>query len=260
MFCVYHFFYLIVFGWLFHHTTIMPLLAGERLNQSVKASLALCGAEGNRSYMLIRDECVYAKSWSLMYGLKADCPEKPICVGGRHPECSMMLWSEEDGFTDLEAEKLADVCVCTVMKGLDSRGPCFQIQQMPRSRTTSKEEEFHQFGLMIQTCMDQNMGRPPSAVSFDNHGSFALVNAALLGLLDDGMMQGVPFFQDCLIGEKLPVPCFPCRVLKHQGVTPIFGVNDPLHVQKAQFVHTLSNKWFWIFLIVIGQERADICR
>lgn len=42
---------------------------GRELEQAVRSSIALLDAESNRAYMLIRDECVYAKSWGLLYGL-----------------------------------------------------------------------------------------------------------------------------------------------------------------------------------------------
>lgn len=172
--------------------------------------------------------------------------DKPICVGGIHPDNAKIVWSEDLGFPDLDPALLADVCVCSVMKRLDCKGHIFQIQQTPRKRVTSKEDEFLEFGKLIETCMAQNFGHPPAAVSYDNHGSFALVNAALLGIGRAEDAAGVPFFQDCTSSPALQIPMFVCRVLYHKGSCPMFGVNDPLHVQKVALL--LVRKCLDVFL------------
>ena len=52
--------------------------------------------EGTRSYMVIRDETVYSKSYNMLYGLSEDMP---CVVGGVHPSHSKLFIDEQQGIT-----------------------------------------------------------------------------------------------------------------------------------------------------------------
>lgn len=108
---------------------------------------------------------------------------------------------------------------------------CFSICQK-RTRVTSQETELKEIGTILQSCVLQNSGKPPAAVAYDNHGSFALVNKALLGLMDAESLNEIPFWESC-VSHNLGLPLFVCKVCKFEDTYPIFGVNDPLHVQKV---------------------------
>ena len=204
--------------------------------------------------MVVRDETVYSKQWGLLFGLMPEHPGHPVAVGGCHPDSSRLLWNDADGsFPDLAPDMLADVCVCTVIKSLNSKGHCYCVQQMPRKRVTTKVDEFFQIGQILEECVKSNVGLPPASLAYDNHLSFALVNSALLGLVHMDDLEGKPFFSKCTLGERISMPMFPCRVLRFEGAYAIFGVNDPLHVQKASacLIGMVYDVFYWFMMFYV---------
>lgn len=175
-----------------------------------------------------------------MYGLLESDPDAPVCVGGIDPDHSLIRASSKDGdgepvFQDLEAEKLASISVSTIIKRLDTHSHSFQIQQVPRSRTTSAEEEFSEVGHILNQCISCNGGLPRMAIAYDGHGSFEILNATLLGL--NPKVDGIEFFDKCVTRLDVSIPLFGCQALFFEDTYPVFGSIDAKHIQKAFWCH-----------------------
>lgn len=70
---------------------------GDQLVEAIKNAIdCLQNVEGSRSFMLIRDETVYSKSFNMLYGLSEDMP---CVVGGVHPSHSKLFIDENKGIT-----------------------------------------------------------------------------------------------------------------------------------------------------------------
>ena len=184
--------------------------------------------------MLVRDEVCYSKQWNLMYGLLEDKPDTPVCVGGIAPDYALLPYDEETGFPHLSADHLASLNVSTVLKPTNSRGPLWQIQQIPRGHKTDKHQEFQDMGTICIKCCEQNNGIPPSVIAFDGHGSFETLNCALLGLVpeDELAIGSIEFWEKCTTNMPMSLPLFACKTLFF-GETPVFGSLDPKHCQKV---------------------------
>lgn len=207
---------------------------GEQAGQAVRSAIRLLDSVKTPEYMLVRDEVVFAKQWGVMYGLVPD--GAAVCVGGMVPHA--LIRPDSDGnFPESEVKdsNLASLTVSTCLKPLNQRGNLFQVQQMPRSRTTTSEQEFQEIASLLQRCSDENFGNPPSVIAFDGHGSFYHLNATLLGLTDDARGRSAyEFFQQCSTFISRPLPLFSCQTLWYQNSIPVFGTLDPKHIQKAR--------------------------
>ena len=116
----------------------------------------------------------------------------------------------------------------------DRRGHVFQVQQLPRQRATAKDEEIVLMGQILEACVQQNSGRPPCCIAYDNHGSFLKLNCCLLGLMSQEDCKEVPFFKDCVPHPTPLIPLFRGRTLRYgKDGFAIFGCSDPRHIQKA---------------------------
>ena len=205
---------------------------GEQLDQAVAAAIKLLDTAQSSSYMIVRDEVVYAKQWQLVYDLVEE--GKPTCVGGMAPDHCLIPPREDDTFPTVKAEHLASVCVSTCLKPLHTRGQLFQIQQVPRHRLTNQDEEFAEVATILDRCAQQNFGVPPTAVAFDGHLSFERLNATLLGLTKDSVGESShAFFQKCTAYIRHKLHLFPCQTVWYENKFPVFSTLDPKHIQKA---------------------------
>ena len=164
---------------------------GERLVQSAASALSCLQLEGTGNYMLIRDECVFSQSFSLLYGLLEN-PKDPIVVGGVHPQHSRL---HPEALEDQKSENLAPVSVCTVVKALDRRSDCFLIEMVPRRHNASAMDELQAMGRLVESCIEGNHVIPPLALATDNHKSFAMITRALLGVLPPSQLAEATFWK-----------------------------------------------------------------
>ena len=135
---------------------------------------------------------------------------------------------------ELNKDELSTVSVCTCLKRLDTGGHPVQIQQIPRKKATTAEEEFMEIGLLSEAIVKANRGVPPLAYAYDNHLSFSIANSFFLGQLKPAEYADVPFFRECRPMQKDPnIPLFPFRTMVFRSEHPLHAVNDPKHVLKA---------------------------
>lgn len=160
-------------------------------------------------------------------------PQSAYVVGGRHPDKSFLQMVKGQQL-DLPKADLAQVHCCTIVKHIDTLGSVYQVQQTPRLRVSSASHELSQFAEMFKASVT-GMGCPPLCVAADNHGSFTMVRELFLGILHKEKYADLPGFCDLEpAAKKIPVPLFPFRHMNYLSEeTPVFGCNDPLHVQKA---------------------------
>lgn len=122
----------------------------SELTDSCRKAIVLLDQEGQASYMVVRDEVVFSKTWSLIYGMLPD-PSKGAVVGGQYPH--HLLPREDDRTaTAMDPGQLAEITVCTVLKRMDRRSGCVMVQMMPRSHKVTAKEEFHAMGCLLQSC------------------------------------------------------------------------------------------------------------
>ena len=115
--------------------------------ESARDAVCLLSREASRSYMVVRDEVAFARSYNLIYGLDPESPQTAHVVGGAHPGMGKVVRGEE-GFP-LEKDRLAPISVSTCLKTIDKRTNLFQIQQIPRQRITNMDFEFQEIGLIM---------------------------------------------------------------------------------------------------------------
>lgn len=122
---------------------------GYALVESARAAIECIGREGSQAYMVVVDETVFSKGHHLLYGLLPNAPHK----GGIHPKHSMLECKEgEEKIPPLEKEHLATISLCVGLKTVDQRGNLFQIQHIPRQRVVDSVGEFHNMGLIAESC------------------------------------------------------------------------------------------------------------
>ena len=170
--------------------------------------------------------------FSVFWGYSCFCYSLLICV---HIVSTCLYYFHLFVVVFLRFVSLKSVCLrlCPCVR-LDRRGHTFQVQLLPRSRTTSKEEELKLFGEILHECVMQNT-KPPSVVSYDNHGSFEFVNRCLLGY-PPKEAENFAFWKGCIPDPLMQViPLFRGRLLRYGPDGPVvFGCNDPKHVLKAR--------------------------
>ena len=129
---------------------------GADLVEGAAAALDSLGQEGQRGYILVRDETVFAKSFSLIYGLVKGEPQQGIVVGGIHPKHSMIRAGadvSEGQPLILDKDTLSTISVVTAIKRIDKRGDLFELQHLPRNKVVDAEGEFRAFGELAQACV-----------------------------------------------------------------------------------------------------------
>eukprot|EP00442_Polarella_glacialis_P000348 CAMPEP_0115155298 /NCGR_PEP_ID=MMETSP0227-20121206/67810_1 /TAXON_ID=89957 /ORGANISM="Polarella glacialis, Strain CCMP 1383" /LENGTH=895 /DNA_ID=CAMNT_0002566345 /DNA_START=132 /DNA_END=2816 /DNA_ORIENTATION=+ len=216
------------------------LAFGDQLLQSTGSAISLLGAEGSRRYMLVRDETVYARTFSVVQGINRQDPSISCVVGGAHPGHALIQCGPDiDIASRVQEAELAQVTVVTCAKRLDRRTDLFQVQVVPRSRVTTAIEEFSEVGLISAACVASNHGFPPMCYAYDNHKSFSQLDSFLLGVLPLECSRDVEFWKSCVASEKLDLPCWEYRVMKYNGQFALFGCNDPKHVAKASSTRLL---------------------
>ena len=111
-----------------------------QLVDSARAAIGCLQLEGRPSYMLVRDEVVFAKSYNLLYGLQG---EEPLVVGGIHPGHSRISREamSEDSLSD---EFLASICVSSCLKGIDKRSRSLGNVSPMRTSSFKKWESWQQ--------------------------------------------------------------------------------------------------------------------
>ena len=122
------------------------LAQGDQLEKSAATALDCLGLEGSNHYLLIRDETAFARTFNLVYGLRED-PKEPAIVGGSAPDHALL---EPGDQKSLPKEHLADVSVCTVLKGLNKRGDCYMVQMTPRKHKTTAEDKLCSIGEILE--------------------------------------------------------------------------------------------------------------
>lgn len=135
------------------------LAEGKQLVGSTQVAVERLNCEGRRNFMVVRDECAFARAYSVVYGLDPDDVTAPLIVGGAHPGCGLVR--RADAPQNLEKEKLATLSVATCLKGLDRRTDLWQVQQVPRLRVTNMDYEFEEIGRVAQACSLTNHIKPP---------------------------------------------------------------------------------------------------
>lgn len=126
------------------------LASGDQLVTSAAKGIQCVGQEGLSGYMVVRDETVFSKTYSLVYGLHPDDPTQGHVVGGMWPEHACIPMG--DGCPDLAESRLADVTVATAVKSVSKKDDLFMIQMQPRSHSVTAREEFEAVGEILQSC------------------------------------------------------------------------------------------------------------
>lgn len=124
--------------------------SGQQLTDAAASAIQCVNQEGRCGYMLVRDETVFAKTFSLVHGLDARDPSKPCVVGGKWPDKAIL--PSDDSMPSLPEEDLAAVTVCTAVKSVDSKDNLFVIQMQPRGHGISAQEEFEAMGEILMSC------------------------------------------------------------------------------------------------------------
>lgn len=76
---------------------------------------------------------------------------KPCIIGGAYPEFAMLDASTDLKLTD--RKHLASITVSTILKRLDTRGDCYQVQLTPRHRSGGTAlHEFKELGEIANAC------------------------------------------------------------------------------------------------------------
>lgn len=137
------------------HSSDLPFFFGasdEVLIDGCNKAVNALGLEGQSQYMLVRDEVVFSRTWSLVYGLLED-PCRGAVVGGRIPEHMVPSrnFENEEEPTILDPSLLADVTCCTILKHVDRAGGVC-VQMLPRSHKVSAADEFESMGHVLQGC------------------------------------------------------------------------------------------------------------
>ena len=122
-----------------------------------------------------------------------------------------------------------------MLKGIDSVGGGYQIQQLPRRRLVDADLELHAMADVLDCCVKGAGDRPPLCLAMDCHGSFHKVHDMLLGILPLSEFCDLPMLKNChLSSSSLRVPCFPFRHLVYKDEDrPMFPCLDPKHILKA---------------------------
>lgn len=160
----------------------------------------------------------------------------PIVVGGAHPTHSQIEIDVDEDFVG-DNEHLARLSMSTCIKHIDRLGGCVQVQQIPKLKTGTADEEFQEWGQLLSSCVLANQGHPPVALAYDGHLSFHKLNQFLLGQLPRHAYHAVPFFGECSVAAAPSIPLFGFKAMKFRPqskqASAIFGCLDPKHILKA---------------------------
>lgn len=125
---------------------------GSALTESVSRALSNLLLEGTSEFQVVRDEVVFCKTWSLVYGLLPDASQ-PAVLGGMFPNHMVPVQEgEEESMAKRDKKDLAPIVVCTVVKPVNRKGDCYCIQMTPRSHKQTAADEFHEMGEILQAC------------------------------------------------------------------------------------------------------------
>ena len=163
--------------------------------------------------------------------------EEPMLVGGADPEHSWLRLA--DHAENPPKENLAQVVFSCVVKGLTSRGPCWDVQFLPRKHKQSNchTHLFH-IGELLDACVKANNGYGPLVVAQDAHGNHSRVIAFCMGLATAELSSeaaGCPFWHLCSFESVGVHPFWPFQQLEYglKSKKFLFITLDAAHVQKA---------------------------
>lgn len=139
-----------------------------------------------------------------------------------------------------DESRLARLSMSTCIKGIDRRGGCVQVQQLPRKKTGTANEEFYDCGTMLAACVKASNGFAPVSLACNGHLSYTKLNQFLLGQLPQHQYSAIAFFEECVPASGPTIPLFGFKVMKFspsqsssKQASKLFGCIDPKHILKA---------------------------
>ena len=147
------------------------------LEQNARVTLPLLGlGAGDRQWMVVVDETVWAPAWDVCFNLRRDAP---MCIVGGWGEHSYIprQKSWEEGAEELADDKLAHLWVHHIVTRTDTNKHTYCISITPREPGRAKTTAaltFKEFGLVLEAGTTAN-GAPPIAAAFDNGGFLGCV-------------------------------------------------------------------------------------
>lgn len=232
------------------------LAEGAQLTDAATKAIQVLGVEGTAAYMIVRDEVALARSYNIAYGLDLEDLSRGFIVGGNHPSFSKIPCSKLSDI-DLQQENISTVSVVTAVKRLDKRTDLFAVQQIPRSRLITAEEEFKEIGLLADSWLPGCVLISIISFVFDTSPELKdlFLNRQYLHILYTGWLMFIVFY--CIFSSRnfgrLNSPC-PGQLGNHGVPCACFAFDNHLSFAKTnKFLLGLlsrpafENDAFWKF-------------
>ncbi|CAJ1455986.1 unnamed protein product, partial [Effrenium voratum] len=212
----------------------------SQLVENLKLAIGYVDSTNRQSYMLAFDETVYAPTWEACYGLA----DTPVPVGGADPDYSWVRLTDDvcqsgqpqPGKSKLPDHGLAQVTFSCGVKNLTSRGPCWDVQMIPRRhRQSNATSHFDHMGQLLEAAVLANGGKGPVVLAYDAHMNHSFVTTFAMGLSSDSSVSSSAssFWRRCRFESMSYLPAWPYRQLRYNHEDFMFVTLDAGHVQKA---------------------------
>lgn len=174
------------------------------------------------------------------YGLA----DTPVLVGGADPDYSWVRLTDDvcqsgqpqPGKSKLPDHGLAQVTFSCGVKNLTSRGPCWDVQMIPRRhRQSNATSHFDHMGQLLEAAVLANGGKGPVVLAYDAHMNHSFVTTFAMGLSSDSSVSSSAssFWRRCRFESMSYLPAWPYRQLRYNHEDVMFVTLDAGHVQKA---------------------------
>lgn len=212
------------------------------LEANIKCSLRLLGlGPGSRGFSVVCDETTWHATLDLVSGLRQDAYGY---VGGYYTsdpasDRSFLTLKQMRESDDADLARLTQHYLLT---RTDTNHHVWCVDFVPRPTKAAglnvhgAAHTFVEMGNCLAAVCAANDGVPPSTIAFDAGSAHALINRALMGLLNSEKLGGAPFWDKCAV-KRVQLPCFGFGILMYAKQWPILGSLDPGHVYKRLGYH-----------------------
>ncbi|CAJ1412656.1 unnamed protein product, partial [Effrenium voratum] len=142
----------------------------------------------------------------------------------------------QPGKSKLPDHGLAQVTFSCGVKNLTSRGPCWDVQMIPRRhRQSNATSHFDHMGQLLEAAVLANGGKGPVVLAHDAHMNHSFVTTFAMGLSSDSSVSSSAssFWRRCRFESMSYLPAWPYRQLRYNHEDFMFVTLDAGHVQKA---------------------------
>ncbi|CAE7223678.1 unnamed protein product [Symbiodinium sp. CCMP2592] len=213
----------------------------EHLKEAASRCLSLLRVQGHADSrpFLVMDETVWSRNYVQVTGLRGG---GPVIVGGCWNEQAELDFScipatEEVSIQTLPKEHLAALTQHFVIKRPDNGRYILDLLCVPGAHTGSSRELLRLSGQVLEAVVQANQLVPALGLAFDCGTKNSDASKALCGLLKPEELQGLPFWETCVLRKHDQIGFWPFGELVWSQPSTgkefrMYGSNGGWHVQK----------------------------